>query len=171
MVRCGEPQRHGGTEANLKFWSVIARDAYMAERDECFVDEDSEPHPELNRITNAVIGAAIEVHRIVGPGQLKSAYEEAMAIEMALRQIPFERQLDIDLMYKGHKIGRGRLDFLVEGRVVVDLKAIERLAAVHTAQMISYLGMTGHPLALLINFNVAALRQGIKRVAGRLHLR
>jgi GxxExxY protein len=139
----------------------------MAEEHECFVDEDLEPNPELNRITNAIIGAAIEVHRIVGPGQLEAAYEEAMAIEMNLRQISFKRQLDIDLIYKGHTIGKGRLDFLVEGLVVLDLQAVERLAPVHTAQMISYLTITGHQLALLINFNVPALRHGIKRIAGR----
>jgi GxxExxY protein len=120
----------------------------------------------LNRITNVVIGAAIEVHRIVGLGQLEPAYEEAMAIEMTLRQIPFDRQLDIDLMYKGYKIGKGRLDFLVEGRNVLDLKAVERLSLVHTAQMISYLGMRHHPLGVIINFDVPALRLGIKRIAG-----
>jgi GxxExxY protein len=90
-----------------------------------------------------------------------------MAIEMTLSRIPFQRQLDIELMYKGHCVGKGRLDFLVEGAVVLDLKAVEQLAPVHTAQMISYLSITGHPLALLINFNVPALRHGIKRIAGR----
>lgn len=70
-------------------------------------------------------------------------------------------------MYKGHQVGKGRLDFLVEGKVVLDLKAVERLAPVHTAQMISYLSITGHPLGLILNFNVPVLRQGIKRVAGR----
>jgi GxxExxY protein len=133
----------------------------------CFVDEEMEPDPRLNRITNAIIGAAIEVHRILGPGQLESAYEGAMAVEMTLRGIGFQRQLDIELIYKGHPVGKGRLDFLVEGAVVLDLKAVEQLAPVRTAQMISYLSITGHPLALLINFNVPALRHGVKRIAGR----
>jgi GxxExxY protein len=139
----------------------------MEALNDCFVDDDMEPDPDLNRITNAIIGAAIEVHRGVGPGQLESAYEEAMAVEMALRGIRFERQLEIELMYKGHSIGKGRLDFLVEGKVVLDLKAVQQLAPIHTSQMVSYLSMTGHPLGLIINFNVVALRQGIKRIAAR----
>jgi len=89
-----------------------------------------------------------------------------MAIEMTLRGIQFQQQLDIDLLYKGHRVGRGRLDFLVEGVIILDLKAVEQLAPVHTKQMISYLSITGHPLALMINFNVPALRHGIKRIAG-----
>ena len=134
---------------------------------ECFVDEEMEPDPELNRITNGIIGAAIEVHRELGPGQLESAYEEAMAYEMGLRGIRFERQLEIELLYKGHPVGKGRLDFLVEGQVVLDLKSVQQLAPIHTSQMVSYLSMTGYPLGLIINFNVPALRHGIKRIAGR----
>src|SRR5688500_585096 len=118
----------------------------MGAEEECFVDEELEPDPELNRVTNLIIGAAIEVHRELGPGQLESAYEEAMAIEMTLRGIGFQRQLDVELLYKGHVVGKGRLDFLVEGLVILDLKAVERISPVHTSQMISYLSMTGHPL-------------------------
>src|SRR6476620_11427705 len=129
----------------------------------CFVDEEMEPDPQLNRITNAVIGAAIEVHRALGPGHLESDYEEAMAIEMELREIRFRRQLDVELLYKGRPVGRVRLDFLVEESVVLDLKAVEQIVSVHTAQMISYLSITGHPLGLIIDFNVPALRHGIRR--------
>jgi GxxExxY protein len=86
-----------------------------------------------------------------------------MAIEMTLRGIYFQRQLEIELMYKGHSVGKGRLDFLVEGKV----KAVQQLAPIHTSQMVSYLSITGYPLGLMINFNVVALRQGIKRVAAR----
>ena len=139
----------------------------MEESNDCFVDEDMEPDPALNRITNAVIGAAIEVHSGLGPGQLESAYEEAMAVEMTLRGIRFQRQLDIELLYKGHPVGKGRLDFLVDGKVVLDLKAVQQLAPIHTSQMVSYLSITGYPLGLIINFNVVALRQGIKRIAAR----
>ena len=139
--------------------------------EECFVDEEMEPDPELNRITNAIIGAAIEVHRALGPGHLESAYEEAMAIEMSLRGIPFRRQVEVQLIYKGHPVGKGRLDFLVDEAVVLDLKAVDQLAPIHTAQVISYLNITGHPLGLLINFNVPALRHGIERIAGRLRPR
>jgi GxxExxY protein len=135
--------------------------------EECFVDEEMEPDPELNRITNAVIGAAIEVHRALGPGHLESAYEEAMAIEMGIRGIGFRRQVEVILMYKGKPVGKGWLDFLVEETVVLELKAVEQFAPLHTSQLVSYLCITGHPLGLLLNFNVPALRHGIKRIAGR----
>jgi GxxExxY protein len=133
----------------------------------CFVDEDDEPNPELNRITNAIIGAAVEVHRHLGAGHLESAYEEAMGLEMTARGIPYRRQVHVELTYKGHVVGKGWLDFLVEEQVVLELKAIENVTGAHTSQMISYLAITGHRLGLIINFNVAALRQGIKRIAGR----
>ena len=134
-------------------------------RDEAFVDEDMEPVPELNRITNAIIGAAIEVHRMLGPGHLEAAYEEALAIEFRLRGIPFLRQHPIELPYKGHVVGKGRLDFLVCDEVIVDLKSIEAITSVHTAKMISYLRITGRKLALIINFNVKRLVDGIRRIA------
>ena len=112
-----------------------------------------------------VIGAAIEVHKILGPGYLESVYEEALAVELSLRDITFSRQLTFALDYKGHKIGEGRMDFLMDGCLVVELKAVEALAPIHTAQAISYLKATKHRLALLINFNVPVLKDGIKRVA------
>ena len=133
----------------------------------CFVDEEMEPDPALNRITNAIIGAAIDVHRALGPGHLESAYEEAMDHEMTLRGIRFRRQVDVALIYKGRTVGKGRLDFLIEEMVVLDLKAIEQFTSIHTAQMVSYLSITGYPLGLLINFNVPALRHGIRRIAAR----
>ena len=112
-----------------------------------------------------VIGAAIELHKILGPGYLESVYEEALAVELSLRDITFSRQLTFALDYKGHKIGEGRMDFLMDGCLVVELKAVEALAPIHTAQAISYLKATKHRLALLINFNVPVLKDGIKRVA------
>ena len=115
--------------------------------------------------TNKVIGAAIEVHRQLGPGYLESVYEEALAVELTLRNIPFARQVVFALDYKGHKVGEGRMDFLADGCLVVELKAVEAFAPVHTAQAISYLKATKHRLALLINFNVPVLKDGIKRVA------
>jgi GxxExxY protein len=111
-----------------------------------------------------VIGAAIEVHRQLGPGFLESVYEEALAVESRLRGVPFARQLAFALDYKGHKVGEGRMDFLVEGCLVVELKAVEQLAPIHTAQAILYLKATGHRLALLLNFNVPVLKDGLKRV-------
>lgn len=129
------------------------------------LDFEDEPDPAFNRWTNAVIGAAIEVHNRLGPGHLESAYCNAMAIEMRLREIPFDREAPINLTYKGEIVGEGRLDFLVARCLVLEIKAVESLAPIHTAQVISYLKVTGHRLALLINFNVRSLRDGLKRVA------
>ena len=123
-----------------------------------------EPSPKLDQLTHEVIGAAIEVHRTLGPGYLESVYEEALAIELELRKIPFTRQVVIAVDYKGHSVGESRLDFLVGGQLVTELKAVEALAPIHSAQVISYLKTTGHPLGLLINFNVCFLKDGVKRV-------
>jgi GxxExxY protein len=123
-----------------------------------------EPSAELNRLSHEVIGAAIEVHRVLGPGLLESVYEEALCVELNLRGVPFVRQPAVDLAYKGHSIGQGRLDLLVGGELIVELKAVEVLADIHTAQLLTYLRTTGHQLGLLINFNVPVLRKGVKRV-------
>ncbi len=125
----------------------------------------TEPADDMNRLTGDVIGAAIEVHRLLGPGFLESVYEDALCIELRLRGIPFVRQRPFALEYKGHSIGNARLDLLVGGRLVVELKAVDALAPIHSAQVLSYLKMTGARLGLLINFNVPALRRGgIKRI-------
>lgn len=137
----------------------------MASED-ILVDDDMEPDPELNRITNAILGAAIEVHRTLGPGFSEGVYANAMELEFTHRGIPFLRECPIEVMYRGKLVGKGRMDFLVEGKVVVDLKAIESFAPIHTAQMISYLRATRHSLGLLLNFNVRRLKDGIKRIAG-----
>jgi GxxExxY protein len=123
-----------------------------------------EPTEELDRLAYEVIGAAIEVHRGLGPGFLESVYEEALCVELTARQIPFLSQHLISLLYKGHVVGESRLDFLVDSSLVVELKAIETLAPIHTAQVISYLKATGCQLGLLINFNSSVLKDGIKRV-------
>ena len=123
-----------------------------------------EPAAELNRLTQQVIGAAIEVHRILGPGLLEPVYEEALCVELTLRGVPFTRQTAVDLEYKGHPVGRGRLDLLVADKLVVELKAVDALNDVHKAQVISYLKTTGRELGLLINFNVPVLQDGIKRI-------
>jgi len=134
---------------------------------DAYVDEEMEPDPHLNELTNLIIGAAIEVHRTLGPGFLESVYEEALAIEFRLRSIPFARQVEFIVVYKNTPVGKGRVDFLVGGLVLVDLKAIEQLALLHSAQMISYLSASGHPLGLFINFNVRRLVDGVRRIAGR----
>lgn len=123
-----------------------------------------EPDQRLDRLAHAVIGAAIEVHRTLGPGFLESVYEEALGVELHLRGIPFVGQLPIAVEYKGHGVGTGKVDILVAGALIVELKAVEALAPIHTAQLISYLKATGHHLGLLINFNVPVLRQGLKRI-------
>jgi GxxExxY protein len=130
-----------------------------------WVDEGSEPDPELNRISKAVIGAAIEVHRVLGPGYLESVYQKALEIEFRKRGIVSVAQHPVVLHYKGELIGEGYLDFLVGGKLIVELKAVEVLAGIHTAQVISYLKATNHKLGLLLNFNVKALKDGIKRIA------
>lgn len=117
------------------------------------------------KLSHDVIGAAIEVHRVLGPGYLEMVYEQALALELAGRGVPFARQAIIDVEYKGQRIGEGRLDFLVGGVLIVELKATEVLAPVHQAQVISYLKATGCRLGLLINFNVPILKEGVKRIA------
>lgn len=121
-----------------------------------------EPNDELNSITHSVIGAAIEVHRVLGPGFLESIYEEALCVELSLCQIDFVRQMAVPLHYKGHLLAENRLDLLVRRVVVVELKAVDLLAPIHSAQLLSYLKATGHQLGLLINFNVPILKNGIK---------
>jgi GxxExxY protein len=123
-----------------------------------------EPDPELDAYARVVIDAAVEVHRVLGPGFLESVYEEAMAVELALRGVPFRRQVPVALVYKGVPIGQARLDLQIADRLVVELKASDGPLPSHLAQLLSYLKATGQPLGLLINFNVPFLRQGIKRV-------
>ena len=119
---------------------------------------------EPDELTERVIGAAIEVHREVGPGLTEIMYEEALALEFELRGIPFQRQFEVNVSYKGKSIGATRLDFLVDGRLIVELKACESLNQVHRAQCICYLRATRLRTALLINFNVPILKDGIKRI-------
>ena len=119
---------------------------------------------ELNGLSSAVIGAAIEVHRLLGPGFAESVYEEALCIELAERGIPFVRQASVQVRYKGRLVGEGRLDILVANVLIIELKVVDALAPVHTSQLLSYLKATGHPLGLLMNFNVPRLMQGVKRL-------
>jgi GxxExxY protein len=121
---------------------------------------------EINRITEAIIGAAIEVHRHLGPGLLESAYQTCLARELDLRGIAFEQEKPLPLEYKGVKLDCGyRLDFLVEEAVVVELKTVEALQPIHEAQLLTYLRLGGCKIGLLINFNVPILKNGIKRMA------
>ena len=123
-----------------------------------------ETPPEVNDAARRVVEAAVEVHRHLGPGYVESVYENALAVELGLRGIPFERQVAFRVAYKGHEVGEGRMDLLVECCLVVELKAVERITDVHVAQALSYLKATGQPLGLLINFNVPVLLRGVKRI-------
>ena len=123
-----------------------------------------EPRAEVDRLARQCIGSAIEVHRQLGPGYLERIYEEALAIELTARGISCERQVEFAVDYKGIPVGASRLDMLIEKRLVLELKAVEQLHAVHKAQVISYLKATRLQLALLINFNVPVLKNGIQRI-------
>ncbi len=118
----------------------------------------------LEALAHEMIGAAIEVHRALGPGYLESVYEKALSVELGLRGVEHVCQHPISLTYKGHDVGEGRVDILAERKLVVELKAVENFAPVHSAQVISYLKSTGSQLGLLINFNVPVLKDGIRRI-------
>jgi GxxExxY protein len=118
----------------------------------------------INDLTKTIIGAAIEVHRALGPGLLESAYEECLCEELNLRGIAFERQKPLPVKYKGKQLDCGyRLDLLVANAVVLELKAVDTLAPIHDAQLLTYLRLGGWKVGLLINFNVPVLREGIHR--------
>ncbi|AFZ60191.1 GxxExxY protein [Anabaena cylindrica FACHB-243] len=119
---------------------------------------------DVEGLAYGVIGAAIEVHRVLGAGFLERVYQEALFCEFRLRGIPCKPKYLVSINYKGHPIGEGELDFLVGDILVVELKAVEKLAPIHEAQVISYLKTTNNRLGLLINFNVPILKEGIKRV-------
>ncbi|HEV2176881.1 MAG TPA: GxxExxY protein [Terriglobia bacterium] len=119
----------------------------------------------LNEITNGIIGGAIEVHRMLGPGLLESSYEACLAFELAQRGLRIEQQKPLPLVYKDVKLDCGyRLDLLAEGAVIVEVKAVDALAPIHQAQVRSYLKLSGCRIGLLINFNVMVLKDGIRRL-------
>ena len=123
-----------------------------------------EPSKDVDRLAHEVIGAAIKVHKSLGPGYLESVYESALCVELEHLQIKYERQKSFSLTYRDKPIGDGRIDMVIGDTLVVELKAVEQLAPIHKAQVISYLKATGHDLGLLINFNVSVLKDGIKRI-------
>src|SRR5687767_1092711 len=123
------------------------------------------PSAQRDPLTGRIIGAAIEVHRQLGPGLLESAYRECLCWELQHRGIAVEREIALPLVYKGVRVDAGyRLDLIVEGSVLIELKAVERLAPVHTAQAITYLKLSGLRVCLVMNFNASVLRDGIVRV-------
>ncbi len=121
-------------------------------------------------VTEKIIGAAIEVHRLLGPGLLESVYQQSLQIEFALRGIRFEAQVPVALVYKGHVMAVPlKLDLLVEGVDIVEIKALQALEPVHTAQLLTYLRLAGLTSGLLLNFNEVTLKQGIQRVSNSLN--
>lgn len=118
----------------------------------------------INQLTHEIIGAAMEVHRVLGPGLLESAYEECLCHELDLRGLPYERQKPLPVAYKDVHLDAGyRLDVLVDNLLVLELKAVEALLPIHEAQLLTYLKLGGWQVGLLINFNVPVLRDGIRR--------
>ena len=128
------------------------------------MNKGEEPSIEVDSVAREVIGAAIEVHKALGPGFLESVYEHALCVELTLRGIPLETQKSLPVKYKGQPVGEGKLDLLVRDLLIVELKTVDMLMPIHTTQLISYLKATGLQLGLLINFNVPVLKDGIKRI-------
>ena len=118
----------------------------------------------LKEITERIISCALEVHSTLGPGLLEGVYEEALAHEFSLRKIEYIRQREVSLKYKGKDIGKHRIDYLVEDKVVVELKAVETLHRIYEAQVLTYLRAMDKRVGLLINFNVVRLKEGLKRL-------
>ena len=118
-----------------------------------------------NAVSHDVIGSAIEVHRAIGPGLFESVYQQCVAEELRHRRIPFETQVPVPLVYRGTQLNCGfRVDFVVAGRLLVELKSVEQILPVHHAQLLTYLKLLGLSEGLLLNFNVPVLKQGIRRI-------
>ena len=127
---------------------------------------ENDPERErIDKLTQTIIGGAIAVHRGIGPGLLESAYEECLCFELSDAGLGFERQVQLPVSYRGVKLDCGyRMDIVVEDRVIVEVKTVERFAPVHEAQLLSYLKMSDRRVGLLLNFHVAILKNGIKRL-------
>ena len=123
-----------------------------------------------NQITETVIGCAIKIHRALGPGLLESAYEECLCYELKEARLSFRRQVPLPLNYKGVRLDCGYImDVVVEDLIVIELKTVERILPIHEAQLITYLKLSGHSVGLLMNFNVALMKSGIKRLVNMFH--
>jgi len=127
------------------------------------------PVERLNQISNMIIGGAIEVHRVLDPGLLESTYQQCLAWELRARDLPVEEQVSIPIRYKDLEIPAAyRLDMLVAGEIIVELKSTDKIDSVHSAQLLTYLKVTGFRLGLLSNFKVDAMRKGVKRIVNKL---
>jgi GxxExxY protein len=124
---------------------------------------------DINELSSKIIGAAIEVHKKLGPGLLESVYEECICHELSLRGISFERQKPLPVVYKGKKLDCGyRFDIVVEKAIILELKSCERIEPIHRAQLLTYLKLSGLNLGLLLNFNTPVMRDGIVRIVNEL---
>ena len=124
---------------------------------------------DINELSNKIIGAAIEVHKALGPGLLESAYEECLCHEFDLRDLRFERQKALPIIFKGKKLDCGyRLDVVVENAIILELKSCDSIDPIHRAQLLTYLKLSGLKLGLILNFNVVLMREGIVRIVNEL---
>ena len=118
-----------------------------------------------DKITETIIGCGIEVHKILGPGLLESAYEECLCYELSQKNLSFQRQADLPVIYKGIRLNCGyRMDLVVENLVIVEIKAVEKLLPIHEAQLLSYLKLYNKSVGLLLNFHTSVLKNGLKRI-------
>ena len=123
---------------------------------------------DINQLTSKIIGAAIEVHKALGPGLLESAYEQALCHELSLRSLKFQRQKSLPVVYKGVALGCGyKLDIVVEDVVILELKACEKVESIHRAQLLTYLKLSGLSLGLLLNFNTTIMKDGVIRIVNK----
>ena len=124
---------------------------------------------DINQLSSKIIGAAIEVHKALGPGLLESAYEKCLCHELRLRGLSFDSQKPLPLVFKGEKLDCGyRLDIVVENAIILELKSCEKIEPIHKAQLLTYLKLSGLQLGLLLNFNVPVMRDGIARMVNDL---
>ncbi len=163
LVRGLQHGEHGGAEVDSSRSLRVLREFFFVPSALNSLSSMTE-RERLNKITEAIIGAAIQVHRVLGPGLLESAYVACLAYELGKRGLVVEQQKGVPLVYEEVKLEFGyRMDLLVEQSVVVEVKSIDALAPIHEAQTLSYLRLSGCKLALLINFNVTVLKDGIRR--------
>jgi len=156
----------GSSAARLQLRRVASRRRRIATLLRTILARSSRVRDELNALTEAIIGAVLEVHRELGPGLFETAYEACLAVEFAARGLNTERQKPLPVVYKNQRVDCGyRMDFVVERVVIVEVKAIERLERVHSVQLLSYLRFAKCPVGLLFNFHAGYLtRDGLKRV-------
>lgn len=120
---------------------------------------------DINALSSKIIGAAIEVHKALGPGLLESLYEGALCYELSLRDIEYKRQMPLPVIYKGKELGSGyRIDIVAEDAIILELKACDKIEPIHKAQLLTYLRLTGLNVGLILNFNSTVMREGITRV-------